>query len=367
MDKRGEGTTCRNEFAPRVFAAGRMGPIRAALLLSLCALVLAAQLGAATKAVLVGPDGTLTFRDMESGTDTTTVTAGDRVQWQWVSGFHSTSRFDAPETWDSGVQSAPFSFSRRFLVPGTYPYVCTVHEFLGMTGTVVVLPATSTTMPLTSTTVTPTTTTATSTTRTTTTTLPPVLQCEDTVARRLATLGAGIVGCHIRAAHRTARRQRVRQMACERHARARYVKTVRRLEPGRCPGCLLGNLAPFRDRMTTLLDDLAPRVFCAPGAPVAGSQRAARPLLRCEDGAARSLARLLRALVRCRIRAANAPFTGQPVDEIACKAAAKDRSDGAIGKLRLGLCPSCLDPGRLRDELESALDDLGAAVYCAAS
>src|SRR5437867_2822296 len=96
MDKRGEGTTCRNEFAPRVFAAGRMGPIRAALLLSLGALVLAAQLGAATKTVLVGPDGTLTFRDMESGTDTTTVTAGDRVQWQWVSGFHSTSRFDPP-------------------------------------------------------------------------------------------------------------------------------------------------------------------------------------------------------------------------------------------------------------------------------
>src|SRR5207237_1956350 len=92
MDKRGEGTTCRNEFAPRVFAAGRMGPIRAALLLSLGALVLAAQLGAATKTVLVGPDGTLTFRDMESGTDTTTVTAGDRVQWEWVSGFHSPGR-----------------------------------------------------------------------------------------------------------------------------------------------------------------------------------------------------------------------------------------------------------------------------------
>jgi len=361
MDKRGEGTTFRNEFAPRVFAAGRMGPIRAALLLSLGALVLAAQLGAATKTVLVGPDGTLTFRDMESGTDTTTVTAGDRVQWEWVSGFHSTTRVDAPETWDSGVQPAPFSFSRRFLVPGTYPYVCTVHEFLGMTGTVVVLPATSTTGPPT------TTTTVTSTTVTTTTTLPPVLQCEDTVARRLATLGTDIVGCHIRTARRVLRRQGIRQAACERHARARYARAVRKLNPGRCPGCLLGNLAPFRDRMTSLLDDLAPRVFCAPGLPVAGSQPAARRLHRCEDGTARQLAGLLRALVRCRIRAADAPFTGQPVDEIACIAAAKDRFDGAIGKLRLGLCPPCLDPGRLRDELESAVGGLGTAVYCAAS
>jgi len=118
--------------------------------------------------------------------------------------------------------------------------------------------------------------------------------------------------------------------------------------------------------MTSLLDDLVPRVFCASGVPVAGSQRVSRPLLRCEDGAARNLARLLRALVRCRIQAANATFTGQPFDEIACKAAAKDRFDGAIGKLRLGLCPPCLDPNPLRDELESAVDHLGAAVYCAA-
>src|SRR5437867_11170130 len=171
MDKRGEGTTCRNEFAPRVFAAGRMGPIRAALLLSLGALVLAAQLGAATKAVLVGPDGTLTFRDMESGTDTTTVTAGDRVQWQWISGFHSTTRFDAPESWDAGTHLAPFSFSRSFSVPGTYPYVCTVHESLGLTAPVVVLPAArSTTLTATPSTATTTTMTATSTTRTSTTT-----------------------------------------------------------------------------------------------------------------------------------------------------------------------------------------------------
>ena len=185
------------------------------------------------------------------------------------------------------------------------------------------------------------------------------------MARQLATLGTDIAGCHIRKAHRVPRRQGVRQLACERHARARYASAVRKLNPGRCPGCLLGNLAPFRDRMTSLLDDLVPNVFCEPGVPVAGSPRAARPLLRCEDRAARNLVHLLRALVRCRIHAANAPFTGQSFDEIACKAAAKDRFDGAIGKLRLGLCPPCLDPGRLRDELASALDGLGAAVYCA--
>ena len=234
-----------------------------------------------------------------------------------------------------------------------------------MTGTVVVLPAaTSTTLPGTPSTATTTTMTATSTTRTstTTTTLPPALQCEDTVARHLATLGHAVVECHIRMADRTARHRRVRDGVCERRGRTRYGRAVRRLSPGRCPGCLLRNLADLRDRMTALLDGLAPEVYCA---PVAGDARASRWVLRCEDGAARSSARLLRGLTRCRIHGANAPFTGQPFDEAACRATVKDRFDGAVGKLRLGLCPSCLDPDRLRDQLESGLDGLGATVYCA--
>src|SRR5207249_4789847 len=111
-----------------------------ALLIVVAVLQLTARASAVTKTVLVGPDNTLTFRDMESGDSTTTVTAGDTVRWQWVSGMHSTTRLDAPETWDSGVQLTPSSFSRQFMVPGTFPYICTVH-FPLMVGTVVVQPA----------------------------------------------------------------------------------------------------------------------------------------------------------------------------------------------------------------------------------
>jgi len=161
-----------------------------ALLIVVAVLQLAARASAVTKSVLVGPDNTLTFRDMESGDATTTVTAGDTVRWQWVSGTHSTTRLDAPETWDSGVQSTPFSFSRQFMVPGTFPYICTVHVSFGMTGTVIVLPAGAST---TTSTLTPT---------TTTTTLPPALRCEDTAMRKLAGLSGPIVKCHARAARR---------------------------------------------------------------------------------------------------------------------------------------------------------------------
>lgn len=335
-----------------------MGPIRGRLVLALGMLLLTMDAGAAKRTVLVGPDGTLTFRDPESATVTTTVTVGDDVEWQWVSGSHSTARLDAPETWSSGVHAAPFSFSRRFMVAGTFPYVCTVHEALGMGGTVVVLASISTTLPATTMTVT-------STTRTTTTTLPPALQCEDTVARQLAMLGRVLVGCHIRAAKRTFRHRPVREAACARRGRACYVAAVRRLSPGRCPGCLLGKLANGRDGMTSLVDGLLSDVYCVPVED--GSVRASRSILRCENGAARSSAKLVRSLLHCRIGAANATFTGQPFDEAGCRAAAKDRFDGVIGKLRLGLCPPCLDPGRLRDELEAAVERLSAAVYCSGS
>jgi plastocyanin len=108
---------------------------------------------AATKIVVVGPGGSLTFADQETGTSMTTVAEGDSVQWVWDSSGHSTTSDRAEEGWDSGVEGTPFSFTHQFPTAGTFPYHCIPHQSLGMTGMVVVLPAggatstTSTTLP----------------------------------------------------------------------------------------------------------------------------------------------------------------------------------------------------------------------------
>jgi plastocyanin len=99
----------------------------AAILLS------ATAAAAATKTVQVGPGGSLTFSPA-----TVTIHVGDTVEWQWMSGPHTTTRSQMPETWDSGIASAPNTFAHTFMRAGTFPYVCTIHEALGMTGTVVV-------------------------------------------------------------------------------------------------------------------------------------------------------------------------------------------------------------------------------------
>jgi plastocyanin len=120
----------------------------AALVLGLC---VGGRALSATKIIDVGPEGTLTFRDEESGSTTTTIDAGDSVQWVWKSSGHSTTSDQDAPGWNSQVQDAPFTFTQQFSVAGTFPYHCIPHQAFGMVGKVVVQAAgtatTTTTMP----------------------------------------------------------------------------------------------------------------------------------------------------------------------------------------------------------------------------
>jgi len=100
--------------------------------------------GAAIKHVNVGVGGGLNFVDVTSGTSTTTINVGDTVEWDWQSGFHSTSSGSCPggsctqnNIWNSGATSGPHSFQYTFNNAGTFPYFCSVH-LASMQGTVIV-------------------------------------------------------------------------------------------------------------------------------------------------------------------------------------------------------------------------------------
>jgi plastocyanin len=92
-----------------------------------------------TVMVTVGPNNTLSFSPQ-----TVMIHPGDTVTWTWASSGipHSVTSGTpgSPDgTFDSGVHTAPFSFSHTFATAGTFAYFCTVHLAL-MTGTVVVAP-----------------------------------------------------------------------------------------------------------------------------------------------------------------------------------------------------------------------------------
>jgi plastocyanin len=72
--------------------------------------------------------------DAYSATDVT-VQTGDWIRWTWSGGVHNVSFADGL---DSGVRSSG-TWSRRFLNPGEYTYVCVLHP--GMSGRVVAVGA----------------------------------------------------------------------------------------------------------------------------------------------------------------------------------------------------------------------------------
>jgi plastocyanin len=108
----------------------------------LCAaacLLLSTQGWAALRVVHVGPsNASMSFVDDSSGTSTTTVNAGDTVQWNWEGDQHTVTRLDAPGAFNSFTYDTGHSFSHVFNTPGTFDYVCLTHEDMGMVGTVVV-------------------------------------------------------------------------------------------------------------------------------------------------------------------------------------------------------------------------------------
>lgn len=97
---------------------------------------------AAAHVVAVGQNG-FQFVDSVSGGSTTSIKAGETVQWNFVSSTgHSTTSGTCctkDGTWDSGVMSSPATFSHRFDAAGSFPYFCVVHGSM-MTGMVNVSP-----------------------------------------------------------------------------------------------------------------------------------------------------------------------------------------------------------------------------------
>jgi plastocyanin len=98
-----------------------------------------------------GPFGT-SFVDSISGTNVTTITAGQTVEWQWVSSLHSTTSGTCSATnctqgppcsgcspWNSGILNSGATFTQTFTNTNTYTYFCLVHDIM-MQGTIVVNP-----------------------------------------------------------------------------------------------------------------------------------------------------------------------------------------------------------------------------------
>jgi plastocyanin/uncharacterized membrane protein len=90
---------------------------------------------AAIRDVTVGANGGLVFDP-----DDLTINVGDTVRWTWASSFHSTTSTTVQNgcnpsgLWDSGIKNQGDTFEFTFDDVGNFPYKCTPHCEMGMTG-----------------------------------------------------------------------------------------------------------------------------------------------------------------------------------------------------------------------------------------
>jgi plastocyanin len=94
---------------------------------------------------MVGPGGALVFTPASL-----TIQVGDTVHWVWATSGHSVvsgtngtadNQFCSPS--NTGCANPPLSimgatYDHTFTTAGTFPYYCSVHFSLGMTGTITV-------------------------------------------------------------------------------------------------------------------------------------------------------------------------------------------------------------------------------------
>src|SRR3954470_10357840 len=88
-----------------------------------------------------GSGNTVTVANNVFTPATLSVAVGSTVTWQWSSAgvVHNVTFDDAVTSGDRSTGSFP----RTFSAAGTYPYHCTIHGSLGMTGTVTVTASTA--------------------------------------------------------------------------------------------------------------------------------------------------------------------------------------------------------------------------------
>lgn len=112
---------------------GRRIKILAFTLLIMAGMTLALPALAATKTVKLKADNTFSPASLS-------ISVGDTVQFDWEGGFHDVVFSDGTKS-GAPTNATGMLYSRTFDKAGTFSYVCTVHEAVGMKGTITVAAA----------------------------------------------------------------------------------------------------------------------------------------------------------------------------------------------------------------------------------
>jgi len=198
-------------------------------------------------------------------------------------------------------------------------------------------------------------------------------KCEDGVSKEVSKLGAALLKCNIKDSDDQFKNGGTGSfdgVACQVAARGKYDTKTGALTCTGPAACV--DRPGLRDLTTTLINLNGGVVFCdsssgtAQDAPNTGFVPADKETQKCEDAIAKSASKLLGAIVKCHIKAADQALKGKPYNEEACEQIAMGQYD--LKTFTILECPSCLGAaaqGALRDLVETLLDGNNVGSYCA--
>ena len=207
-------------------------------------------------------------------------------------------------------------------------------------------------------------------------------KCEGAVAKAFAKLIGAVVTCHAKQAQAALRGKPFDEDACEdgasaKSAKAKFDAQIAKLAPTCSPALLAGtaSLAQALLGGPTSLDAQNGLIFCdsASGARLdpsgddAGFRPSSTGSARCATAVAKNVAKLVKDLLTCHRKKADADFKAKTFDVVGCETRATGKYDGrAASAIAGGACPACLDAAGqtlLRTILAAQLDAADPLVF----
>jgi len=184
-------------------------------------------------------------------------------------------------------------------------------------------------------------------------------KCEGKVATAFSKLIGAVIKCHIKQADSVFKAKSFDEEACEqtdavKSAQAKFDKSITKLA-ATCAPALITSANSLRDALMSgpsSLDAQNGAIYCdsASGARLdpsgddAGWKPNSQDNLKCADGVAKNVAKLVKDLLTCHRKKADGDFKAKFFDIAACETKATGKYDGRGAKLTsAALCPGCLD------------------------
>ncbi len=202
-------------------------------------------------------------------------------------------------------------------------------------------------------------------------------KCEGAVAKGFAKLIGAVITCHSKQAQAAFKGKPFDEDGCEdgtpaTSAKAKFDAAIAKLAPT-CSPALLGSTTSLEQALLTgptSLDAQNAMIYCDSASGVrleptgddAGFTPGSKGSAKCATSVAKNVAKLVKDLLTCHRKKADADLKAKAYDVGACETKASDKYDGRAGAtIAGGLCPGCLD-----DEGQTLLRTVVAAQLDAA-